>query len=135
MKLATFNRLAKMMALTFSESDGEALNAIRAANKILIEGELTWDNVFKRLVTVEMDLYEADMQDSQPPPAPHKTTQEKDGRIEEALDLVLATTQEGSFRDMIQSYHTQWEAKSFLSAKQKEVLFNAADRTRKRNVR
>lgn len=39
------SRLTKLLALTASESDGEALNAIRAANAFLKKHSLTWSQL------------------------------------------------------------------------------------------
>jgi len=40
-------KLIKILNLTTSDSDGEALNAIRMANAILAKKDLTWEQVFR----------------------------------------------------------------------------------------
>jgi len=52
MNLADFNRLRAFMARTTSDADPEALTAIRMANRLLAENDLTWDKVFARTVKV-----------------------------------------------------------------------------------
>lgn len=42
-----FQRLAKLLALTTSENDHEALSAIRQANKLLKAEKLTWEQVIQ----------------------------------------------------------------------------------------
>ena len=39
------DKITKLLALTTSTFDGEALNAIRAANEILNEQDKTWEEV------------------------------------------------------------------------------------------
>lgn len=41
-----FEKLRKLLALTTSDSENEALNAVRQANKLLKENNLTWDYFF-----------------------------------------------------------------------------------------
>lgn len=40
-------RLLNLLKMTTSTSDGEALNAIRLANKLLAKFDLTWDDLHK----------------------------------------------------------------------------------------
>lgn len=58
MTLDDFHRLKKLMALTISDFDPEALLALRAANAILIKYELTWERVLSRSVKIEMPFEE-----------------------------------------------------------------------------
>lgn len=39
-------KFKKLLALTTSDSDNEALNAVRQANRLLKENNLTWDELF-----------------------------------------------------------------------------------------
>jgi hypothetical protein len=41
--------LRKVLAMTTSDKDGEALNAIRLANKFIHEASLTWEIIIDRL--------------------------------------------------------------------------------------
>lgn len=52
MKLAEYGRLRKLMQMTTSDNDHEALASLRAANAILAAHELSWERVFSRTVTV-----------------------------------------------------------------------------------
>jgi hypothetical protein len=54
--LAQFRQLVKVMALTTSPSDAEALAAVRRANAVLAAANLTWPDVLNRVVTVEQPL-------------------------------------------------------------------------------
>lgn len=42
----TLDRIVKLLGMTGSDQDGEALNAVRAANKFLADRKLTWAGVF-----------------------------------------------------------------------------------------
>ena len=42
----TADRLAKLLGMTGSDQDGEALSAIRMANKVLADAKLTWAQIF-----------------------------------------------------------------------------------------
>ncbi len=59
MRAADFARLKKMMALTASDNDHEALAALRAANAIIRSSGHTWPEVLERVVTVVPE-FEAD---------------------------------------------------------------------------
>lgn len=50
---AQFAQLKKVMALTTSSNDAEALAALRRANAVLTAAHLTWPEVLGRTVTVE----------------------------------------------------------------------------------
>ena len=41
------DRLAKLLGMTGSDHDGECLNAIRLANRVLAENKLTWHEAFQ----------------------------------------------------------------------------------------
>lgn len=51
-----------------------------------------------------------------------------DENIEEMFDAVLTELNDGSFLDTMESIHSFWEEKGFLTARQYEVLENAYTR-------
>lgn len=56
------NRFTKLLRMTTSMSDGEALNAIRMANAMLVEHRLGWPDLLKReVVREDENLAEAAM--------------------------------------------------------------------------
>lgn len=122
-----FNKLSKMMGLTMSDQDGEALNAIRLANKVLKDNKLTWDDVFKRLITVDVEEVESEPETVQP------SAQAQSNEINRAFDTVMGTADMTSdFGSFIQSLHDQWTGKGWLSVAQREALFNAVKRAKNR---
>lgn len=42
------DKLIKLMALTSSENEHEAMNAMRAANRLLKDSEFTWEKVLNQ---------------------------------------------------------------------------------------
>lgn len=133
MKLADFNRLKKLMGLTFSENDPEALSALRAANAILAKDALTWDRVLDRVVQILPEVEEGPVVHE--PPAHRRAAPSRPGsrnEIEEAFAVLDAADDLGDFQDFIDSLRRQYEENLHLSDKQKRALFRAADRERNR---
>ncbi len=58
MTFKDFNRLKKLMALTTSGVEAEALLALQGANAILLRNELTWERVLDRSIKVELPFEE-----------------------------------------------------------------------------
>lgn len=119
MKLADFTKLKKLMQLTQSGNDNEALGALRKANEILTSYQLDWNRVFSRLVKVETPVESAEDADK-----PERQ------RIEEAFAAVEDGDPRGSFADFIASLKEQWDQRGYLSEKQKDALFTAASNRR-----
>ena len=126
-----FAKLMKVMGMTTSAHDGEALSAIRAANKILVAHKLTWQDVFSGLIKVEQP---PPSRPSPPPrrPSPHRYDDDEeftiDFDIDEAFETVRETLRPGGFADFIDSLEKQWDEKGSLSSKQRRALYNAAQR-------
>lgn len=121
MKLSDFVKLKKLMAATASTSDGEALNALRAANKMLVANNLDWPRVLDRVCHVMPDV------ESAPEDASHRRDPEEDSvkeRVEAAFEVVGVP--DGTFGEMILSFRRQWDERGTLSPKQRQVLFDAA---------
>jgi hypothetical protein len=124
MKLKDFERLKSLMRSTTSDNDNEALQAIRAANRLLMRDyALTWDAVFARTVVVTTEVEAA--------PEYHVA------KTEEAVELqsAFADAMEGAsggFSEFLSDVYEQWQAKGYLSARQKQVVMDAAARARER---
>lgn len=63
------DRLSKLMMLTTSDFDGEALSALRMANQMLAKAKLNWDAVLKKDTTTE--LRPKEQWGNAPKPEPH----------------------------------------------------------------
>lgn len=125
MKLAAFNLLKKLMPMTRSDADAEALMAIRKANKLLDEAGTNWENVFARLVKVEDEIE----------PAPEEWTRAPDaaGRRRYLGDLIedVAANASGDFVDFVESVREQFERTGMLSVGQIEALEKSRARARR----
>lgn len=118
MNLKDFSKLKRLMAMTGSDSDAEALGAIRAANRVLFANGLTWEMVFKRTVSVVSEVEVLD-----------------DGDGDELVDAFRAALDDarpGSFRDVLLDMQSRHDRGYPLSDRQKRVVFDAADRARNR---
>lgn len=118
MKLKDFSTLKRLMMLTTSDSDAEALAALRKANALLLANGVDWDRVFGRTVQV-INEFE---------PAPDDDPDQERTRGAGMIDAAFETLAEvrGGFADFITSLQDQWTKRRFLSDKQKEALFRAA---------
>lgn len=117
MKLSDFNRLRKLMAMTFSDNDTEALTSVRAANKLLKDNGLTWQRVFDRTVRVENSVEEA--------------VPSKNGYSEEDITTMFESAlskADGGFRDFLLSLQARYDEKGRLSEGQMDALIRASKR-------
>lgn len=118
MSLTSFNQLKKLMARTTSDSDNEALSSIRHANRLLEANGITWDHVFRRVVTVVH-------------PVDGSTIDQATLRDDDGLDALFERAidnAEGGFRDTLLSIRSQYERTGRLSPKQRAVVEGAASR-------
>jgi hypothetical protein len=133
MKLHDFNRLKKFMQMTFSDSDNEALTAMRQANAVLKREGLDWTRVLDRVVTLDVE----DADEPSPPSRnatraaqPHGIDEAK--RINDAFDTIEDNDPRAGFADFIASLKAQWERRHHLTENQKAALFKAADNAGRR---
>jgi hypothetical protein len=124
MKMADFRKLKGMMERTTSDSDAEALTAIRMANRLLAGYGISWGRVFERLVHVDNEVEQA------PEDYGAQERRLSDAEIEADLQAVEATNPKGEFGDFVQSIREQWDTKRDLSPRQREALRKSARRAR-----
>ncbi len=129
MKNATF---IKIMMMTTSNSDGEALTAIRRANKILADAKTSWAEL--------LDAVQADQSYRVPPskrrprpepewanvgdPTKYTDSEEIDSLFNQVFDKPLS---EG-FESFVTSVHIWWQQKGFLTEAQYSAIKRAAKR-------
>jgi hypothetical protein len=103
-------RLVKLLQMTASPVEAEALAAIRAANKMLAEAGVGWTGLISgsraRLKTGEAPPWMR--------PAPTMT-------IPEALDFLEG---EGEMIDDLLAMRTQWQRRKYLSPSDQRRLFD-----------
>ena len=111
----------KLMMLTTSSSDGEALTALRKANRILAEAKVNWAELLQAEPPQEALRHE-------PEPEP------EDGRYTDAgeINLMFATVYQknivGGFVEFIEGIHRFWSERGYLTEKQYAVLKRVATR-------
>lgn len=124
----------KLMGMTTSSHDGEALVAIRKANAMLVNDNLNWEEFFTKLAQVDNSYRVPPSQRkgaSQPGAAnPYQAASSSNhftdaDEINAMFDNAFAGAK-GSFAKFLDSIHDWWEEKGFLTAKQYEALKKAA---------
>lgn len=135
MRLADFNRLKKLMSMTTSDNDTEALGAIRAANKILAGEPTDWEKVLTMKVKVMEPVEEApgitieQFAERHVKPAADRLEVEI---LDEAFDDLRRSELRGNFADLIHSIEQQFRSGRQLSHRQKQVVLEAAEKERSR---
>jgi outer membrane protein assembly factor BamE (lipoprotein component of BamABCDE complex) len=115
-----WDKLVKVLKLSTSPADGEALSAIRTANRMIQEGGITWDQVLqgKGASSQSSNFH-------QPAWDYVRAEQEKRAKEEAYWDSIVETCRHnvrGAAQDFIESLAHQWETKRRLSQKQKDAL-------------
>jgi hypothetical protein len=106
-----FDKLTLCLNLTLSDQDGEALAAIRGANRILERYNLTWERVW---YDIENRMYDEVV--SRIPTVP------------EALAELLTLLKPSSFRTLISGFQKRWDDRGDLTERQREVVLDAYER-------
>jgi hypothetical protein len=138
-----FETFVKLMMMTTSSHDAEALTAMRKANALLSAEGKNWEELITGLVPMEQerreepksrprtetppwaDVNEDDWMDSVPPNGSPTYQTFVFGAFEEALGKVKKGT---SFRNTLEGIHQWWLDKGFLTKAQLRVVLKAAGR-------
>lgn len=140
MKLDTFKRLIKFMMLTTSDNEHEASGAMKMANTILAQENLTWERVLNRSVTIIADVEENPdrerthdrSQDRTPTrPAPQRSHTRE---LDDAFEILSVADLNGSFGDLINDIHHKYLQGVALSFKQREVVLKAAQKEQEKGL-
>lgn len=134
-------RLAKLLALTTSDNDAEALAAMRKANEIVKGENLTWAevvtvdaqpliNIMVQRRTPATTPVDGDDKDWSPPHLAEATI------IDPMFRAIYATPRTGSedFWKWLDSVHEQWRTKQRLSPGQYQALRRCYNRTLRRST-
>jgi hypothetical protein len=125
MKLKDFQRLRKLMQMTTSENDGEALNAVRAANKIIAGANVDWNRFFDRTVRIDIEVTPENKGRHD---ATH-TASDENNDIASAFRSIDRSDQVLGERraETVESLRKWYDEKGFLTEKQKGLLFTIED--------
>lgn len=105
------DKLLKLLNMTTSDSDGEALNAIRAANRLIKANGLRWDIL---LMTDQ-------------PPTPARDMETDGPSIQEMIDAIRERAPAGFEFNFVDSVERQYKRKGKLSDGQIRGLQNIYD--------
>lgn len=140
--------LLKLMRMTTSDNDGEALVAIRKANAMLAAEKKDWEDLIVRSSQVRSqdNSFRTPPSQRKPPPSRNpyadawkranprpRTRPEPDSDLlDSMLDVVLAEVDlSSSFYDLVRSIKRQFDEKGTISERQAEVVRNAYNRAMK----
>ena len=118
-----FETFIKLMKMTTSNQDNEALVALRKANAIMMESNLDWEQLLKSKVTVKSDV---------PQTAANQATGVIYNNADEINAMFAALFKKvlpgSSFRAFIDDVHKWWESKGFLTEKQYNAILKSYER-------
>jgi hypothetical protein len=119
-----YKMFLKLLNLTTSQYDGEALNAIRMANAVLARTNQTWEDLLKGKVVMIQGAQEGTLSKS-PTNIRHSDPNEINGYFETLYDR---GSRLGTFKTWVDSVHEWWEEKGFLTDNQYNTLKKSAQR-------
>lgn len=130
------NTFIKLMMMTTSENDGEALNALRKANKILATSNMSWEQLLMKSLA-------APQQTARPPPRPEpnwdnvpqpqpagpgrrrRYTDRKE--INHLFSLALRNNLPENYLAKVMGIRQWWDDHQFLSERQYNAIKQAAE--------
>lgn len=125
-------RLIKLMNMTTSSNDGEALAAIRKANALLKVNGMNWSEFIsgikqQPLRPAPRPMGRGTMDTAPEYPRPQSRFTDKD--IPRMLQSLMRDTK-GSFHDVVASWNEYWQERGYLTERQYESLINAYERAK-----
>ena len=122
-----FDTFLKVMEMTTSSHDNEALTALRKANSLLAEQNVTWTELLRAKVKFRRTTAEERTDKAYRDHAERKAhhvgpDEELDAMFQ---DLVESIPAESTFREVVLDVLAWWEEKGFLTARQYEMIRNA----------
>lgn len=120
-----YAKLAKLMQLTQSSMDGEALAALRMANAMLAKVNLNWAELIKNDFEVPEDNLIALRAGEHDRTFPPSYEQARQSDIEEIFAMLMTADIEQGFMQVLQSIFSQYNRKRRLSIKQYATICKA----------
>jgi hypothetical protein len=126
-------RLVKLMMMTTSDNDAEALAAMRKANVLLDAVGLNWDELLAEPPEPEPRRCEHKAQPGrrrgEPPTSAH--VRASDGYMRDEVDAMFATVYAAAYlsdasQAFVNGLHDYWTERGFLTERQYEVLRSMA---------
>lgn len=113
MTVSEFGQLKKLLTLATSDNDHEALASWRKATALVARHGYTWEAVLNRVCTIVNEV---------------EPMGDAPDEMEDLFDKALRGA-DGTFRDTLLSIKSKYDARGFLTPRQREVVENAAERT------
>ncbi len=111
MNIDSIEKFVRVMGLTTSPHDGEVLNAIRIANGILAEADLTWEQVMTQKQIVIQEVVQKNV-----------IEKPKNPETENKLKLCIENVRSNSGLEFLRSLNRQYQERGHLSKRQLEAL-------------
>lgn len=136
MNLKDYAMFRKLLQMTLSSNDGEALTAIRKANGLLLADNKNWEELLDNKVSVSTEASFTQEKWKSTKPEEHFEEPEDDPEehtiehIEHMFQTligheVVGGIRPGSFRDMVEDIYYRWQQTNHLTKKQFKVIKNA----------
>jgi len=123
MQSSKFEKFIKLMKMTTSPNEGEALNAVRMANAILLEANLDWEDFLRGKAQI---VHKAEGGKAAAFSGKKFTNSVE---IESMLNTVMDNINRGtSFYKFIKSLRDWWDSNKFLTEKQYNALRKTYER-------
>jgi len=113
------DKILKLLDLTNSKNDAEALNAIRKANDVREKAGWQWEDVFTKSVSTRNNL---------PPSAHHRPPPPKILTVETMFDEILKRSLSDALRAQIEQLKYIYEWTESLSGDEANMLINTYNR-------
>jgi hypothetical protein len=119
-----YKMFLKLLNLTTSQYDGEALNAIRMANAVLARTNQSWEDLLDGKIVMIAPL------DNEKPLAKSQVRYSNHAEIDGFFEILYdrGDYRLGTFKAWVDSVHEWWEEKGYLTEKQYETLKKSARR-------
>lgn len=131
-------KLTKLLGMTRSSSDGEALNAMRMANALIEAAGSTWEEVLKdadpaRVVTVTVTRhgFQQDLKPDETWIAPHLKDKVIIDLMFRAVYATDVSAWPNDFRKFMTSIHERWHKYGNLTQGQYNALKNCYNRVKR----
>jgi len=123
-------RFVKLMMLTTSIYDGEALTALRKANAMLAGENVNWKEMFERKLKPGAAKPKPEPPPRKPPPS--AGTIDDPAWIDHMFDVLFEKVRPPSgFRVFVEDVHEWWEERGFLTQAQYDAIKKSYDRCRR----
>lgn len=138
--LADLTQLRKLMGMTGSDADGEALNALRMANRLLKKSDLSWADILDRCVTASAANGSGYTTSTMRAGADDGFDEERgednlDETIQNAFDELRGVMLSPSFRAFVDDVERKWNQTGYLTPGQRAPILKAVKNVRERRRR